>query len=151
MLAVCLWSWSAWHSARAETADQLKTYAQYAAVANRQPAIEAAVKTYAGYLHVSPSEDEALRRLLTIVEQVATRTNVQIASLAPRPAQRSAEAATFAVELDCAAPMEALAQFLQALAGEPALLRVERLRINPAPQTPSTLQAQFLITYTQLL
>ena len=150
-LVLCLGSWSAWHSARLETSDQLESYVRYESLTGRQPAIDAAAKAYAGYLQVSASEDEALHRLLTTVEQVATRTGVQLASLAPRLSQRTDDTATFSVELDCTATAAAVAQFLHDLAGEPALLRVERFRINSAPQPPNTLQAQLLITYTQLL
>ena len=150
-LAGCLWSWSAWRAAHQETADRLEAYVRYESLTGRQPVIAAATKVYAGYLQVSASEDEALHHLLTTVERVATSTGVQLASLAPRPSQRTADAAIFAVELDCTATAEALAQFLHTIAGEPALLRVERFRINPAPQTPNALQAQLLVTYTQVL
>ena len=146
----CMSAWSAWRSAHAATTAQLEAYARYESLAARQPAIQAAATAYAGYLHVSTSDDEALHQLLTTVEHAATQTGLQVQSLAPRPTQRAADTATFAVELECSASPEALARFLHTLAGAPAVLRLERFRINPAPQ-PRTLQAQLLITYTQLL
>lgn len=150
-LMACAWSWAGWRNLRSELEERVTLYRRYGTIAQHQAAIESTVKAFGPYLATSVSDDAAVQQLMGLVEHAAQHTGVQITGLKPRPSQRTPHVVEYAVELECSASMDKIAQFIHALEYGPALLRVDRLRINPAPRTPQLLDSQLLISYTTLL
>jgi len=151
LLALCLVRWAEWREMHAAVQERLERYSRYQQLSSRQRSIESSLTSYSGYLAVSPSEDAAFRQLLALVEQTASSAGVQITGVKPRPALHASDTAEYTVEIECTASIEALVQLIHGLEYAPALLRVDRLRLNAAPQDSALLQAHLLITYTNLL
>jgi Tfp pilus assembly protein PilO len=152
VVGLCLWLWSV----RADTRDVLRQdiekLMRYQRIINQAEEISERSTAFAQYLEVSATADAALQQLLMIVERLAADHSVQITSLKPRPAAREKATVTYQLELDCSGGIIDLATFLHSLEYSPALLSIERLRLGPAPRsTTQELQAQLLITYTQVM
>lgn len=150
-LGLCLWAGAQWSELGGTLGEQQALYLRHRQLADQRQRVETTLHAYGDYLAVTSSDDAAFRQLLRRIEQVAGQTNVQIMALKPRPSQRSSTQAEFPVELECTASMDALAHFIHALEYQPPLLRVDRLRVSPAHRDPQRLDAQLLITYTNLL
>lgn len=101
---------------------------------------------YARYLKNSGSDEEQAAVMLSEIEDLARRSNMNLVDIKPQQPKNIDFYKEYSIEIEAEGEMESIINFLWKLNSSVQLLRVERLRLNLKEKGSAVVKASIFIT-----
>jgi len=113
---------------------------------NQKAAILSEYAKYSQYFKGFGSEEETTASMLSGIEAMAKKSNIDLLDLKPQPSKDKGFYREYSVEVEAEGTMDSLVSFLYQLNSSAQLLRTEKLRFNLKNKDSSLVKASILIT-----
>lgn len=113
---------------------------------NQKDAIASQYSKFSQYLKNPGSEEETTASLLSEIEKLARKSNINLSGLRAQQSKDKGFYREYSVEVEAEGTMDAMINFLYQLNVSTQLLRTEKLRFNLKDKNSPLVQASILIT-----
>ncbi|MCM8784157.1 MAG: type II secretion system protein M [Candidatus Omnitrophica bacterium] len=130
-----------WRRMNNQISNLYNKLSRYTNILTLEKEIETKYKTYADYLKVKGSSEEALASVLQEIEKLARTSGVAITNIVPSGMETKDFYNKFEVRMDVESEINSLVRFLYELQSSKHLFRVVRLNINTKAGTQDVLRS----------
>jgi Tfp pilus assembly protein PilO len=113
--------------------------------------IDAEYENFVGRIKKGLSDEQEMTIVLGELEKAASKSNLKITSMRPRPARQKEYYRQFEVEIETESDMSSLMKFIYDIKNSPHLIKIDKLNLNTrGGQQAVTIRATMLVSKISL-